>query len=99
MTRGSRSLPSCLGGGDLDGDIYNVILDVSRRRYFHIPGSSLCIQETLYPPKLFTAEPGAYKPLPPDVRTDVCGKAEVAEFVVNFVSVFVQTMGNTQLSH
>ncbi|KAK0238675.1 RdRP-domain-containing protein [Armillaria nabsnona] len=66
--KGSRSLPSCLGGGDLDGDIYNVILD-----------------ETLYPPKLFTAEPGAYKPLPPDVRTNVCGKAEVAEFVVNFI--------------
>lgn len=27
--RGARSLPSCLGGGDLDGDIYNLILDVS----------------------------------------------------------------------
>ncbi|KAH8923346.1 RdRP-domain-containing protein, partial [Atractiella rhizophila] len=25
--RGDRSLPSCLGGGDLDGDIYNVIVD------------------------------------------------------------------------
>ncbi|KAL0945576.1 hypothetical protein HGRIS_014736 [Hohenbuehelia grisea] len=25
--RGRRSLPSCLGGGDLDGDIYNLILD------------------------------------------------------------------------
>ncbi|KAG7444331.1 RdRP-domain-containing protein [Guyanagaster necrorhizus] len=24
--RGDRSLPSCLGGGDLDGDIYNIIL-------------------------------------------------------------------------
>ncbi|PBK99203.1 RdRP-domain-containing protein [Armillaria gallica] len=66
--KGSRSLPSCLGGGDLDGDIYNIILD-----------------ETLYPPKSFTAEPGAYKPLPPDVRTSVCGKAEVAEFVINYI--------------
>ncbi|SJL03501.1 uncharacterized protein ARMOST_06857 [Armillaria ostoyae] len=65
---GSRSLPSCLGGGDLDGDIYNIILD-----------------ETLYPPKSFTAEPGAYKPLPPDVRTNVCGKAEVTEFVINYI--------------
>ena len=27
--RGERSLPSCLGGGDLDGDDYNLILDVS----------------------------------------------------------------------
>ncbi|TDL18602.1 RdRP-domain-containing protein [Rickenella mellea] len=25
--RGKRSLPSCLGGGDLDGDIYNLITD------------------------------------------------------------------------
>ncbi|KAK0434561.1 RdRP-domain-containing protein [Armillaria borealis] len=66
--KGSRSLPSCLGGGDLDGDIYNVILD-----------------ETLYPPKLFTAEPGAYKPLPPDIREYICGKAEVAEFVINYI--------------
>ncbi|PBK99194.1 RdRP-domain-containing protein [Armillaria gallica] len=66
--KGSRSLPSCLGGGDLDGDIYNIILD-----------------ETLYSPKSFTAEPGAYKPLPPDDRTNVCGKAEVAEFVINYI--------------
>lgn len=27
-SRGARSLPSMLGGGDLDGDIYNLILDV-----------------------------------------------------------------------
>ncbi|KAK0218131.1 RdRP-domain-containing protein [Armillaria fumosa] len=66
--KGSRSLPSCLGGGDLDGDIYNVILD-----------------ETLYPPKPFTAEPGGYKSLSPDVRPNVCGKAEVAEFVINYI--------------
>ncbi|KAK0497236.1 RdRP-domain-containing protein, partial [Armillaria luteobubalina] len=66
--KGSRSLPSCLGGGDLDGDIYNVILD-----------------KTLYPPKSFTAEPGAYKSLSPDVRPNVCGKTEVAEFVINYI--------------
>ncbi|KAK0488742.1 RdRP-domain-containing protein [Armillaria novae-zelandiae] len=66
--KGSRSLPSCLGGGDLDGDIYNVILD-----------------NTLYPPRWFTAEPGEYKPLPPDIRDNVCGKTEVAEFVINYI--------------
>ncbi|KAK0238673.1 RdRP-domain-containing protein [Armillaria nabsnona] len=66
--KGSRSLPSCLGGGDLDGDIYNVILD-----------------ETLHPPKLYTAEPGEYKPLPPDIRNYICGKAEVTEFVINYI--------------
>lgn len=27
--RGERSLTSCLSGGDLDGDTYNLILDVS----------------------------------------------------------------------
>ncbi|KAG7444334.1 RdRP-domain-containing protein [Guyanagaster necrorhizus] len=66
--RGSRSLPSCLGGGDLDGDIYNIILD-----------------QALFPPKAFTAEPGAYKPLPPDTRSYICGKAEVADFVINYI--------------
>ncbi|KAK0202972.1 RNA-dependent RNA polymerase [Desarmillaria ectypa] len=65
--RGSRSLPSCLGGGDLDGDIYNIILDKS-----------------LHPLKVFTAEPGAYKPLAPDTRRQPCGKAEVADFVMNY---------------
>ena len=29
VSRGRRSLPSCLGGGDLDGDVYNLVLDVS----------------------------------------------------------------------
>lgn len=28
-SRGSRSLPSCLAGGDLDGDDFNIILEVS----------------------------------------------------------------------
>ena len=32
--RGDRSLPSMLGGGDLDGDIYNLILDVSADIFF-----------------------------------------------------------------
>jgi hypothetical protein len=30
--RGQRALASCLGGGDLDGDDFNLILDVS---YFY----------------------------------------------------------------
>ncbi|KAK0434556.1 hypothetical protein EV421DRAFT_1839072, partial [Armillaria borealis] len=32
--KGSRSLPSCLGGGNLDGDICNIILDVCQSRYY-----------------------------------------------------------------
>ncbi|SJL03505.1 uncharacterized protein ARMOST_06861 [Armillaria ostoyae] len=66
--RGSRSLQSCLGGGDLDGDVYNIILDKS-----------------LHPPKVFTAAPGAYEPLAPDIRRKPCGKAEVADFVMNYI--------------
>ncbi|KAK0188760.1 RdRP-domain-containing protein [Armillaria mellea] len=66
--RGNRSLPSCLGGGDLDGDIYNIILDKS-----------------LHPPKGFTASPGAYKRLAPDIRPYPCGKTEVANFVINYI--------------
>jgi hypothetical protein len=30
VDRGERALASCLGGGDLDGDIFNLILDVSQ---------------------------------------------------------------------
>lgn len=29
IDRGDRALSSCLGGGDMDGDDFNVILDVS----------------------------------------------------------------------
>ena len=29
VDRGNRPLSSCLGGGDLDGDDFNLILDVS----------------------------------------------------------------------
>lgn len=32
--RGDRSLPSCLGGGDLDGDDFNLILDVGHDDFF-----------------------------------------------------------------
>ncbi|KAK0497224.1 RdRP-domain-containing protein [Armillaria luteobubalina] len=63
-----RSLPSCLGGGDLDGDIYNIILDKS-----------------LHPPQGFTARPGAYKRLAPDIRSYPCGKQDVANFVIRYI--------------
>ncbi|KAK0218126.1 RdRP-domain-containing protein [Armillaria fumosa] len=66
--RGNRSLPSCLGGGDLDGDIYNIILDKS-----------------LHPPQGFTASPGAYKRLDPDIRSYPCGKKDVADFVIRYI--------------
>src|SRR6267154_449588 len=35
VDRGQRALASCLGGGDLDGDIFNLILDVSSKFLVH----------------------------------------------------------------
>ncbi|KAF9229726.1 RdRP-domain-containing protein [Gyrodon lividus] len=50
--RGARSLPSCLGGGDLDGDDFNLILDPKLLpQVVKTPGEyiSLPIKETLHP--------------------------------------------------
>ncbi|KAF7306444.1 RdRP-domain-containing protein [Mycena indigotica] len=66
--KGSRSLPSMLGGGDLDGDIYNLILD-----------------ETLYPPKGYTAEPGSYLAIPPKKTTNPCTVSDVVDFVIDYI--------------
>ncbi|KAJ6627010.1 RNA dependent RNA polymerase-domain-containing protein [Mycena sp. CBHHK59/15] len=66
--KGSRSLPSQLGGGDLDGDIYNLILD-----------------ENLFPPKDFTAEPGEYQAVEPKTTSDPCTVSDVADFVIDFI--------------
>lgn len=35
VDRGQRALASCLGGGDLDGDDFNLILDVSPNFLIH----------------------------------------------------------------
>ncbi|KAJ4490445.1 RdRP-domain-containing protein [Lentinula aciculospora] len=66
--KGDRSLPSMLGGGDLDGDIYNLILD-----------------DAFHPPKEFTADAGAYEPLPPTLTPHPCGIRDVVDFVINYV--------------
>ncbi|KAJ7806145.1 RdRP-domain-containing protein [Mycena olivaceomarginata] len=52
--RGSRSLPSQLGGGDLDGDIYNLILDENLyppKEFTAIPGEYVALppKETSWP--------------------------------------------------
>ncbi|KAJ7642305.1 RNA dependent RNA polymerase-domain-containing protein [Mycena rosella] len=50
--RGSRSLPSKLGGGDLDGDIYNLILDEKLfppKDFTAVPGEYVAL-----PPKMTT---------------------------------------------
>ncbi|KAJ7151581.1 RNA dependent RNA polymerase-domain-containing protein [Mycena filopes] len=52
--KGSRSLPSKLGGGDLDGDIYNLLLDENlypQKNTTAIPGEYIALppKETLLP--------------------------------------------------
>ncbi|KAJ7037508.1 RdRP-domain-containing protein [Mycena alexandri] len=52
--KGSRSLPSKLGGGDLDGDIYNLLLDEDLfppKTFTAIPGEYVALppRETLHP--------------------------------------------------
>ncbi|KAJ3850837.1 RdRP-domain-containing protein [Lentinula lateritia] len=66
--KGARSLPSMLGGGDLDGDIYNLMLD-----------------DKFHPPKIFTADAGAYEPLPPTLTPHLCGVRDVVDFVINYI--------------
>ncbi|KAJ7785996.1 RNA-directed RNA polymerase 2 [Mycena metata] len=68
--QGERPLPSCCGGGDLDGDVYNIIpLNMCpgfRPRVTHPPGD--------YSP--------AQKKLVPHLSTMV----DVAEFVIEFIN-------------
>ncbi|KAJ7226071.1 RdRP-domain-containing protein [Mycena pura] len=66
--KGPRSLPSQLGGGDLDGDIYNLILN-----------------ETLFPPKNFTAVPGEYAALPTKRTPQPCTVSDVVDFVIDYI--------------
>jgi len=47
--RGERSLPSCLGGGDLDGDDYNLILDVGFAMLFFFVANSTVIARLTSP--------------------------------------------------
>lgn len=88
--RGERALASCLGGGDLDGDIFNLILDVSSKfRYIH---SCLSVpQPRLLPTKQF--EPGEYPAVTIRSIPNVCGISDVADFVIDYVS-FILTSGS-----
>ncbi|KAJ7608735.1 RdRP-domain-containing protein [Roridomyces roridus] len=66
--KGSRSLPSMLGGGDLDGDIYNVITNAA-----------------LYPPKGYTASPGAYAAIEAKRTPSPCTVSDVVDFVIDYI--------------
>jgi RNA-dependent RNA polymerase len=81
--RGDRSLPSCLGGGDLDGDIYNLILNVGHS-FLTVPVAELDRKPDLFPTR--TVDPGSYRSLPHKETEGPCTVSDVAEFVINYVS-------------
>lgn len=69
-TTGERSLPSCLGGGDLDGDEYNVI-----------PLNDL---PEFLPSKF--ADPSEYEPAQRKELDHPCQHEDVASFVMDYIT-------------
>ncbi|KZV62230.1 RdRP-domain-containing protein [Peniophora sp. CONT] len=71
--RGPRPLPSCLGGGDLDGDLYNII------------PLSECPEFTL-PLRLDPIIPASYDPAPKKVLDRESTMTDVADFFVDYIN-------------
>ena len=69
MSIGSRPLPSCLGGGDLDGDLYNLI--------------PLNECPEFRPARL--SEAASYDPAPKKVLERASTMDDVADFVVDYI--------------
>lgn len=69
-TSGARPLPSMLGGGDLDGDLYNLIPLNSMPRF--------------YPTKNY--DPAQYDPAPKRSLDRPSTMADVAEFVMEYIN-------------
>ncbi|KAF8807563.1 RNA-directed RNA polymerase 2 [Phlegmacium glaucopus] len=67
---GDRPVPSCLGGGDLDGDLYNLI-----------PLNDL---PKFHPTKLYP--PAKYDPAPKKELDRPSTMADVAEFVMDYIN-------------
>lgn len=68
--RGTRPLPSCLGGGDLDGDVYNIIPLEKHPEFSHIQ----------------TYQPAEYAPAPRKVLHRNSTMEDVADFVVEYIN-------------
>jgi hypothetical protein len=66
---GNRPLPSCLGGGDLDGDPYNIIPLRDHPRF---------TPERTY-------EPAEYEPSEKQLTTWPCTMKDVADFVMQYI--------------
>ncbi|KAJ7456685.1 RNA-directed RNA polymerase 2 [Mycena latifolia] len=67
---GTRPLPSCCGGGDLDGDTYNIIPLKKCPGFF---------PEKIYPP-------GEYAPAPKKLVDHPSTMVDVAEFVIEYIN-------------
>lgn len=78
-----------LGGGDLDGDIYNLILNVSTclRSKVSMPILSLPlpVQNDLFPER--TSVAGSYIGLPHKITPHECTVDDIADFVIDYVCI------------
>jgi RNA-dependent RNA polymerase len=83
VDRGERALASCLGGGDLDGDTFNLILDV-RPNFYCVPSCLRTPQPRLLPTKLF--KPGEYTAATIKTTLTACNISDVVNFVIDYVS-------------
>lgn len=81
-TKGHRPIPSYLGGGDLDGDEYNVwcpkYVCECTEEWQHIPNSSLLPSRTY--------EPASYTAAPKNLLDRPCNMSDVADFFVEYIS-------------
>ncbi|KAH9829378.1 RNA dependent RNA polymerase-domain-containing protein [Rhodofomes roseus] len=68
-TRGTRPLPSYLGGGDLDGDMYHVT----------------CVPQDLLPPTASCDSPASYNPAKRKILNRPSTMQDVATFVAEFI--------------
>lgn len=75
QTSGDRPVPSCLGGGDLDGDVYNLI-----------PLDSL---PEFLPERL--ANPANYEAVPKKEVDHPSTMTDVAEFVMEYINSDVRS--------
>ncbi|KDR85157.1 hypothetical protein GALMADRAFT_233817 [Galerina marginata CBS 339.88] len=69
---GSRPVPSCLGGGDLDGDVYNVI------PLEQLPEFTIALDRL--------QAPASYNPAPRKMLDRPSTMADVAEFVMEYIN-------------
>jgi D-aminopeptidase len=67
---GDRPVPSCLGGGDLDGDVYNLIPLVEFPQF--------------KPTRIYT--PAKYNPVLKKLLDHPSTMADVAEFVMEYIN-------------